>query len=70
MVQQKQSQEKDHPKIPDIFYLKPMNNFQQEKQKMNNVVCKCNCHLHHQENQVLKPERVQWQNLNTKCSPE
>ena len=60
MVQQKQSQEKDHPKIPDIFYLKPMNNFQQEKQKMNNVVCKCNCHLHHQENQVLKPERVQW----------
>jgi len=60
MAQQQQSQQKEHPKIPDIFYLKPMNNFQQEKQKMNNVVCKCNCHLHHQENQVLKPERVQW----------
>ena len=48
-----QNQQKEPKKIPDVFYLKPLNNWHaQETKILNNAVCRCNCQSHHEKNQV------------------
>ena len=49
-----QHQQKEPKKIPDVFYLKPLNNWNSQETKIlnNAVICKCNCQTHHEKNQV------------------
>ena len=63
--QQQEQQQKEQKKIPDVFYLKPLNNWNQQSKIMNNAVTSCQCYC--QEKQELKPlKKDQWSKIKQK----
>ena len=63
----RQQQEQQQKKIPEIFYLKPKNNWQQPNKIMNNAIVSCQCYC--TEKQELKPlKKSQWSKIKQKMA--